>query len=50
MDKKYNWTLREILIVAVLGAVFAVLLALAPWHIFWSQLGRYYSLKFLLIA
>lgn len=35
---------------ARVGAVFAVLIALAPWHIYWSQLGRYYTLKFLLIA
>lgn len=29
---------------------FAVLLSFAPWHLFWSQLGRYYTLKFLILG
>lgn len=29
---------------------FGFLLAVAPWHLYWSQLGRYYTLKFLLLA
>lgn len=29
---------------------FMVLLCFAPWHVYWSQLGRYYTLKFLLLG
>jgi hypothetical protein len=30
------------------ACVLAVLLALSPWHIYWSQAARFYSLQFLL--
>lgn len=29
---------------------FVLLLCFAPWHIYWSQLGRYYTLKFILLG
>ncbi|MEE9296849.1 MAG: glycosyltransferase family 39 protein [Phycisphaerae bacterium] len=29
------------------AGLFAVLLAIAPWHIYWSQASRYYTLQFL---
>lgn len=33
-----------------IAIAFMVLLCFAPWHIYWSQLGRYYTLKFLLLG
>lgn len=41
--------LRRVFGSAIAG-VFMLLLALAPWHLYWSQLARYYSLKFLLLG
>ncbi|MDH5550968.1 MAG: glycosyltransferase family 39 protein, partial [Gemmatimonadota bacterium] len=32
------------------GLLAATLVAFSPWHIYWSQYGRYYTLVFLLSA
>jgi len=46
--------LLVLLVRRVLGSgiaiAFGFLLAVAPWHLYWSQLGRYYTLKFFLIG